>query len=429
MPDLENDNLRSDNVQEILSNPPSWIIRWGISLVFFVLILVLFLSYIIKYPDFISARIEITSQNPPEKIETRSSGKIEHVYVNNQELVKKNQIIASIQSTANVKDVISLKEYLINTDLKENFILDRNKFSKYQLGEIQSSYTNFEKAYLDYNILRNFQPYSVEKKSSNNAIDEVNTQIKTYEIQRKVELAKYKLGEKSFSRTKQLFEDGVISQNELETERIKFLQAEQNLKSLDVTLSQLKQSKNSSYYTVESVNIDEQRDKINLFASLKQNYDQLLKEITTWEQAYLIKPSINGKVSFQKYWSNNQYIKSGEIICTIFPTEGKKLLGKLIVPAQNTGKIKPGQKVLIKLDNYLYQQFGIIYGKVRNISLSPDSDGNYYIEVELPNQLITSYKKVIPFDKELQGSAEIVTEDLRLIERFFYQFREIFKYQ
>lgn len=429
MPDLENEKLRSDNVQEILSNPPSWIIRWGISIVFLVLLLVLTLSYIIKYPDFISARIEITSQNPPEKIETRISGKIEQVYVNNQDLVHKDQIIASIQSTANVKDVLSLKQYLEYIVLDEAFVLDRNKLSKYKLGEIQSSYTAFEKAYLDYSILRNLQPYSVDKMSNNKAIDELNAQIKTYELQRNVEVAKYKLEEKSFMRTKQLFDDGVISQNELEVKRIQYLQAEQSLKALDITLSQLKQSKNSSYYTGQSVNIDEQKDKINLKSTMDQSYYQLIKEITDLEQLYFIKSSIDGKVSFQKYWGNNQFIKSGEVICTIFPSGEKKLLGKLIVPATNTGKIKPGQKVLIKLDNYLYQQFGIIYGKVRNISLSPDSEGNYYIEVELPNRLITSYKKEIPFDKELQGSAEIVTEDLRLIERFFYQFREVFKYQ
>lgn len=429
MPDLENEKLRSDNVQEILSNPPSWIIRWGISIVFLVLLLVLTLSYIIKYPDFISARIEITSQNPPEKIETRISGKIEQVYVNNQDLVHKDQIIASIQSTANVKDVLSLKQYLENIVLDEAFVLDRNKLSKYKLGEIQSSYTAFEKAYLDYSILRNLQPYSVDKMSNNKAIDELNAQIKTYELQRNVEVAKYKLEEKSFMRTKQLFDDGVISQNELETKRIQYLQAEQSLKALDITLSQLKQSKNSSYYTGQSVNIDEQKDKINLKSTMDQSYYQLIKEIMDLEQLYFIKSSIDGKVSFQKYWGNNQFIKYGEVICTIFPSGEKKLLGKLIVPATNTGKIKPGQKVLIKLDNYLYQQFGIIYGKVRNISLSPDSEGNYYIEVELPNRLTTSYKKEIPFDKELQGSAEIVTEDLRLIERFFYQFREVFKYQ
>lgn len=62
---------------------------------------------------------------------------------------------------------------------------------------------------------------------------------------------------------------------------------------------------------------------------------------------------------------------------------------------------------------------------MRNISLAPDEQGNYYVDVILPNGLKTSYNKQLPFDKELKGNAEIVTQDLRLIERFFYQIREL----
>ncbi|HCR77898.1 MAG TPA: HlyD family secretion protein, partial [Chryseobacterium sp.] len=61
--------------------------------------------------------------------------------------------------------------------------------------------------------------------------------------------------------------------------------------------------------------------------------------------------------------------------------------------------------------------------------LSPDKDGNYYVDVLLPKGLKTSYNKNLVFDKELKGSAEIVTQDLRLIERFFYQMRKLLGYQ
>ncbi len=54
----------------------------------------------------------------------------------------------------------------------------------------------------------------------------------------------------------------------------------------------------------------------------------------------------------------------------------------------------------------------------------PDINGLYVIDVELPKVLVTSYGKTIDFKQEMRGSAEIITEDLRLIERFFYQFKE-----
>ncbi|GEM_PF-3355259 len=85
------------------------------------------------------------------------------------------------------------------------------------------------------------------------------------------------------------------------------------------------------------------------------------------------------------------------------------------------------KKIFVKSNRY--QEYGIVEGKVQNISLSPDEKGNYYVDVILPRGLKTSYNKNLSFDKELKGNAEIVTEDLRLIEHFFYQIRRLLKFQ
>ncbi|WP_394332800.1 hypothetical protein [Flavobacterium pectinovorum] len=45
----------------------------------------------------------------------------------------------------------------------------------------------------------------------------------------------------------------------------------------------------------------------------------------------------------------------------------------------------------------------------------------------MPKKLETSYHKAIPFQQEMSGTAEIITEDLRLAERLLYQFRDIFR--
>ena len=37
-----------------------------------------------------------------------------------------------------------------------------------------------------------------------------------------------------------------------------------------------------------------------------------------------------------------------------------------------------------------------------------------------------AYDKEIEFKQEMRGTAEIITEDLRLIERFFYQLKDVF---
>ena len=50
----------------------------------------------------------------------------------------------------------------------------------------------------------------------------------------------------------------------------------------------------------------------------------------------------------------------------------------------------------------------------------------FYVDVELPGGLASTHGKRIAFVQEMQGNAEIVTEDLRLIERIFYQIRAAF---
>lgn len=423
---LDNLELRSESVQEILSNPPSWIIRWGSTVIALVLIIILTISYFVKYPDFINSQVVITTQNPPEKIEARISGKIEKVLVTNQQNIKENDVLAYLQTNANYQDVLKIKE-LTHQYKAVNFPVQQAR--GLVLGELDSKYILFEKAYSDYQLQKQLQPYSVERNSGTQTVSEINSRLNNLNNQKKIELSKLKLAQIDFERHEKMFEKGIISTKELEQSRIAFLQAQQNVESVDISISQLYESRVGANKTIQSSDINQKQDETSQYVALIQAYDELKNSIRLWEQNNLFIASIDGKVSFQNYWGANQFVKSGDIIFTILPSQKESLLGKLVVPAQNSGKIKTNQKVLIKLDNYPYQEFGIVEGKVKNISLSPDSDGNYHLEVELPKGLKTSYNKDLKFDKELRGSAEIVTEDLRLIERVFYQFRKIFQFQ
>ncbi|WP_447951554.1 HlyD family efflux transporter periplasmic adaptor subunit [Chryseobacterium koreense] len=216
---------------------------------------------------------------------------------------------------------------------------------------------------------------------------------------------------------------------ELENEKIKFLQAEQNLRNINISISQLQEGISNLHKTKSGVAINTEKDKINYSSQTLQLLEQLRKSLKQWEQNYLLISSTNGTVSFTQFWGENQFVKSGDVILSILPQNKEAIVGRMLVPATNSGKIMTGQKVLIKLDNYRYQEYGIVQGKVQNISLTPDEKGNYYVDIILPNGLKTSYNKNLPFDKELKGNAEIVTQDLRLIERFFYQTRKLLGYQ
>ena len=426
---LDNIELRSENVQEILTQPPHWMIRWGNTVILIILLMVLLMSYVIKYPEFVPAPIVVTSQNPPEKLEARISSKIEKILIKDHQQVSKNQIMMVLQSTASYKDVLELKNIIDSLPNQSLASFPIEKTSNFKLGEIQGDYNSFAKAYQDERLFTKLQPYAPENLAANQNLSEYNGRIANLQQQKNLEIAKFDLSKTNFQRSQTLFEQGVISKMELENEKIKFLQAEQNLKNLNISLSQMQESVANIHKTKSGASINTEKDKINYSSQTLQLYEQLRKSLRQWEQSYLVISATDGSVSFQQFWGENQFVKSGDAIMSVLPANKEFIVGRMKIPSTNSGKVQTGQKVLIKLDNYRYQEYGIVEGKVQNVALTPDTEGNYYVDVILPKGLETSYHKTLPFDKELKGNAEIVTQDLRLIERFFYQFRKLLGYQ
>jgi HlyD family secretion protein len=124
-----------------------------------------------------------------------------------------------------------------------------------------------------------------------------------------------------------------------------------------------------------------------------------------------------------KYWAENQYVNDGDIVFTIIP-KNEQLLGKAYIPIMNSGKIKIGQQVKIKLDNFPFQEYGIIKGVVKNISAIP-MNGKYIVDIDLPYGNKTTYNRILPNGAELQGNADIITQNIRLMQKFFEPFKNL----
>jgi len=426
---LDTIELRSESVQDILTQPPHWMIRWGNTIILIILVMVLIMSYLIKYPEFVPAPVVVTSQNPPEKLEARTNSKIEKIFIKNHQQVRKNDILMVMQSTANYQDVLALKKIVDSLTPSQLQSFPLHETSHFKLGELQGDYNSFAKAFQDEALFTRLQPYAPENLAANQSISEYRARIATLQQQKKLEQAKYELTRKSYQRSQDLFNQGVISAVELENEKIKFIQEQQNMENINISLSQMEEGISNLNKTKSGTAISTEKDKITYSSQTLQLFEQLRKALKQWEQNYLIVSSTDGVASFQQFFGENQFVKTGDAILTILPENKEQLVGRMSVPSVNSGKVKTGEKVLIKLDNYRFQEYGIIEGRVQNISMSPDDKGNYYVDVTLPKGLRTSYNKTLPFDKELRGNAEIVTQDLRLIERFFYQMRKLLGYQ
>lgn len=420
--------LRSEEVQDILTKVPHWMIRWGTVLIFAIIFMLFFVSWFIKYPDVVNTEIVITTNIPPEKIVSKSSGRIEAILVKNKATVKKNTTLAIIENTANYKDVFLLKsiveKYDINNSKKE---FPFAELKNAQLGEIESAFAVFQKDYEAEQLNENLQPFAVENRAQLSEKIQIKERLDILQQQKVLNESELQLQKNEIARFETLFNKGIISAQEMEAKKLGYLQAQKNYKSLLTSISQLKSSLIDNTKLSRNSQISGTKEEVNLGRNMAQSFYQLKKVIKDWEMAYTLKTSISGVVTFLQVWTENQTINTGDNVFSIIPDAKNGFIGKVKAPALNSGKIKVGQKVNIRLANFPDREFGVLRGKIQNISLVPDKDGNLLLDVALPNGLLTSYNKQIVFQQEMKGSAEIVTEDLRLIERILYQFKSIFE--
>ncbi|WPO80374.1 HlyD family secretion protein [Flavobacterium sp. KACC 22761] len=420
--------LRSEEVQEILTKVPHWMIRWGTVLIFGIIVMLFFVSWFVKYPDVVNTEIVITTNIPPEKIVSKSSGRIEAILVKNKATVAKNTTLAIIENTANYKDVFLLKSIVENYNINDsNQAFPFAKLKNLQLGEIESAFGVFQKDYEAEKLNENLKPFEVENRAQISEKVQIKERLEILQQQKIINESELQLQKNEIARFETLYNKGIISAQEMEAKKLGYLQAQKSYKGLLSSISQLKSALIDNTKLSQTSQISGTKEEVNLGRNMAQSFYQLKKVIKDWELAYTLKSSISGVVTFLQVWNESQTINVGDNVFSIIPDAENGYIGKVKAPALNSGKIKVGQRVNIRLSNYPDREFGVLKGELRNISLVPDKDGNLLLDVALPNGLKTSYNKQIVFQQEMKGRAEIITEDLRLIERILYQFKNIFE--
>lgn len=429
MPDKQKEiELRSEEVQEILTAMPHWLIRWGTVMIFVSILLMSVFSYFIKYPDIIPAEITITTQLPPERIVAKKSGKIQQMFVKNKEVVNIDTPLALIENTANYVDVVHLKTLIENVDFQNNDFLFPIKETHFlKLGDIESTYILFEKDYIAYTLNKELAPYNIEAFAQKVENMQQQQRLSLLIEQQKIAEKELSYKKQELERYQKLHSKGIISEQEWETKNVDFLQQEKSYNALLAQISQLHSSINDLEKSKKVTTLNQSKDETTLLRNVISSLNQLKKSIADWEMAYLLRSSIAGNVSFLQIWTENQFVSAGDPVFSIIPNLSSDYVGKIKATPQNAGKIKMGQEVHIRLANYPDKEFGIVRGYISSISMTPDKENNLHIDVTLPNGLTTSYNKHLEFQQEMSGTANIVTEDLRLIERFFYQFKDFFK--
>ncbi len=405
-------------MDEILGKSPTWMLRRGVLLLFFIVLVLLTGSWLFKYPDIISAPIIITSNNPPSPVVARSNGRITAFYVSDKQPVIAGQYLAVLENTSDIESINQLKSLIAKTDSLDDssYIKNINTSTISNLGDLQQYYLNWANAVINYQryIELSFNAKKIKGLQEQKTL--TNSYLEKLTGQNYLQSQNLRIANKQFNRDSTLLIQKAITPVELEKSEISLISSKSAYKNSELTLSNTQIQIAQLDQQILELQLNNENEQQRLINEVYSAFKNLRSEFTAWELANVLKSRVNGIVSAGKYWSINQNVKAGEQVMNIIPQIADKPVGKITLPMAGAGKVKVGQQVNIKLTNYPYIEYGMLRGTIRTISAVPDQ-GNYYVEIELKKGLLTNYNKTLPFSQEMTGNAEIITEDMRLLER------------
>jgi multidrug resistance efflux pump len=419
--------LRSEEVQDILGQIPSWIVSWGTVVILATVLIILAGSALFRYPDIKRADITVTTENPPATLVAKSNGQIESLFVKDTQFVKINTHLAVIENPADYSDVISLRfdieeirTIIANLDKEEHIPLTKN----YKLGDIQSAYAEFINKYENYFQFLDLDYHTKTIESKQEEIRRFRIMNSRLKNQVNILRQEYQLAQRQYDRDSFLHVQGVIPDAEIDRSKQSTLasQLKYETSRVDMSANEIEISKLDQEVLELQLRAREEREQLQ--TDVREAFEKLIGKIDMWEQTFLLQAPIDGVVTFTRYWRETQNVRIGDKVLTIIPANPGEIIGKINLPLEGSGKVKTGQRVNIKFVNFPHLQYGMVRGSIRNISLVPD-DKLYAVDVELPDGLMTYYDIEIPFNQEMLGTAEIITDNRVLIERIFSPIRSM----
>jgi len=332
----------------------------------------------------------------------------------------------TIEVPDNEKEIEFLKSYVL--EIRSYLKSSKNELplitENHVFGAMQTYFNELQK---------NLKNYDEQIKNTYNTSKISNLKKKKQQYQiliaisiKQLALIKQELinAEDKYLANTNLYKKGVISKMDFYNEETAFRQKQMDVENAkrtttdqQITLLNLAQELSDlefQYYENERI----------LANNIQANLLEIENGIENWQQNFSFVAPVSGKLVWLEKIHQNQFIEVGKSLFAI-TTNNEKFIALATIPANGFGKIQTGQKARIKLNNYPTYEFGHLEGIVSKLTEIPN-ENTYQVEITLKNGMTSSYNKLLAFTPEMTGTAEIVTDDLRVIQRIFNQFNKLF---
>ncbi|NQX39437.1 HlyD family secretion protein [Pedobacter steynii] len=407
--------INSEEVQEIITAVPSWILRRGSTAIFLILFSIVLASAFIQYPDVVKTRLKVNSLNAPKIVYVKQTGKIVSLLVKEGTQVKQNDPLAFMESTASHQDVLKLHEALkeIADQLNKTGLAKVVVLENLHLGELQAAYQNFYQQYLQFISTQNGGYYLNRKKYLQQDLLEIEKLKNQIIVQKKIQDKEYANIEQEFEAYKKLHQKGVISMNEFKQQENKYLAGKYPLEQTVTSLI----NNNTSYAAKQKEIMDVDHTIQEEKAKFIQSLSNMVTETDAWLKLYVLSAPVAGLVSYAGIVQENQTMNANQELFVINPAN-TNFFGEVYIPQDNMGKIKVGQRTLVKMRSFPFEQYGLIRGNVNYISDVAFKDSVFIAKIAFDQFENKDPEHKIVLKNGMQAEVEIITEESSLLRRF-----------
>ncbi|WP_353720117.1 HlyD family efflux transporter periplasmic adaptor subunit [Dyadobacter sp. 676] len=377
----------------------------------------------IQYPDVVTASFILTTKDPPRSMVATVNGKLIKINNLNGDVVAKGGIVAMLESPADYKQVLALETFTAQAEQwvhhdkwDELDKLDLHQFS--QLGELETPFQDFfsQLEELQSSLGKNF--YLQRRRLLQNDIDALANLEDNLRQQMQLTERQLDLARDDHEIQKKLFEQKTISKLEYGREKAKLVE-----KELPLAITKSAFIENSVRQTSKKAEMISLDNTVLIYKNkVKKSLRTLTTSLRAWKIKYLITAPVSGTLSYKIPLQEQMQVASGDQLFDIEP-KTENYQGIIQIKQFNQGKLQEGQRVFVRLDGFQYREYGLLQGKLGSISATADKQDIYWGFVDLPSKLNTTYGKKLKYRSGLRGTAEIITDDKKLIWRLIEIFQ------
>jgi hypothetical protein len=234
---------------------------------------------------------------------------------------------------------------------------------------------------------------------------------------------KLELEKENFNIQEKLYLQKVIARSDFLTNKLNFLTKQDQIEEYEKSIIQNKMDIHQDRMEIELLEVSNREKTEQLKIAIESSLASIESFKEEWYRYSVIISPQDGVLNYLKNFYGNEYAAAGSPLFTVNPGSSELIAYSFLSP-NRYGKIKENQKVRIKLDNFPHEEFGYLTGRVVSVSHFSHED-EYLTTIDLENGTKTSTNIELNLVSEVKGTAEIVTEEARLIERVFFQINKI----